>query len=112
MWNDIMDKGLMYVHQLFRDKELKTEEEVNREFGVTWLRYKGLVKAIPGHWKEFFLSKNKLEYLPLPPHNYDKLFTSLKDKITKTIYKHVTEDLDNIRDKYNKWKKRVRRRLL
>ena len=84
-WKDIYDKGLIYVHQLFKDQQFREYDDLYRTFGLTSLRYNTLKAAIPSSWKIFFKESNKLQYMPLPLHNYDRAINGLRTYLEKYI---------------------------
>ena len=104
MWNDIYQKGLLYVHQLFKDKHFKTEEEVQEEFGLTPLRYNSLKTSIPSDWKTFFQNNHKLTYMPIAPHIYDRTQTEFCNSFSKRVYKYLGGDMLEIHNKYITWR--------
>ena len=59
MWNDVHQRGLKYVHQLFEDQEFKTDVKILREYGLTKIRYNSLKTALPQDWKDFFRENPK-----------------------------------------------------
>ena len=102
MWNDVYEKGLRYVHQLFQDNGFKTEETVCLEYGLTPLRYNSLKVAIPSEWKVFFLGKKKIQYMPIPPHNYDNI--SLEKSLSRKVYRYIGEDRMLVHSKFLAWR--------
>ena len=102
MWNDVLRRGLKYVHQLFRYKEYKSDQQVWEEYGLTKLRFNSLKKAIPSTWKTFFLSDEKVLYTPLPPHNYDMCINE-KSSLSKEVYEYIGSDISHIQHKHRKW---------
>ena len=66
MWKDSIARGLMYVHQLFGECEVKPVNQLVEEFGLTTLRANSLISAIPAEWKSFFITNHKGSYMPLP----------------------------------------------
>ena len=101
-WLDAYQKGLMYVHQLFQDQHLKSEQQIQQEFGITTLRYNSLKVSIPNWMKEYFLETPKEVYLPSPPHNFDAYKYSAH--LAARIYRYLGDDVLLIHNKYIKWR--------
>ena len=89
MWNDVYKRGLKYVYQLFEDKSFKNYKQVWEEYGLSMMRYNSLRKTIPKEWIDFFCSRSRLEYMPLPPHNYDRCVFSGDRSFSSTVYKYI-----------------------
>ena len=104
MWNDVYQRGLKYVHQLYEGRKFKSDEQVMEQYGLNKLRYNGLKLAIPKEWKDFFQSNPKISYLPLPPHNYDLINTVYIKGLSHKIYKFLQDDCMLIHNKYVKWR--------
>ena len=103
MWRDVYRKGLMYIHQLFSNQKFKTYQEVEREFGLTKLRYNSLKIALPQQWKNFFTEHSKSTYFPIPPHNFDQCICKNISSTSRTVYKYLSEDITTIHYKFTKW---------
>ena len=101
MWNDVYQKGLMYVFQLFEGGQFKSEEMVFREFGLTRLRFNSLKSAIPKEWKTFLSSVLRQEFFPLRPYSYDISLRNIK--LSQFIYQYLSEDATIMINKYVKW---------
>ena len=54
MWNDIYNRGLKYVYELFENGSFKSEQQVRQQYGLTVLRFNSLKTAIPDKWKKYF----------------------------------------------------------
>ena len=54
LWADVCQRGLLFVHQLFRDGKLKSHEEIQDEYGLGVMRFNSLKAALPQNWKIFF----------------------------------------------------------
>ena len=104
MWNDVHERGLKYVHQLFKDQNYKSEQEVLQEYGLTQLRFNSLKSAIPADIKEFFQKNSKESFLPLPPHNLDLAIHVHGRKLSGKVYRALSDDAMLIHAKYIKWK--------
>ena len=104
MWKDVHDRGLRYVHQLFEEKCYKTEGRVWEQYGLTVLRFNSLKTAIPKYFKTYFQENEKAQYMPLPPHNLDRMIAIPKSNLFKEIYKVNSSDVLRIHNKYLKWK--------
>ena len=105
MWKDMYNKGLKYVYQLYKDKKLKTPEEVKEEFGLNFMRYNSIITAIPENWKLYFQGTSSMQFLPIPPHNYDRLQTV--NNISSKIYRYINGDIQYINGKLQKWNQEV-----
>ena len=103
LWKDMLEKGLIFVEQLFKQERFKTEEEMKEEFGLTTLRYNSLKSAIPSEWKTFFCSTPKSVYYPLAPHNYDSCLESWVG-FSQRVYRSLSDDVLLIHNKFLKWK--------
>ena len=102
-WGDAHKRGLKYVHQLFNQQVLKTDEQVLQEFGISKMRYNSLKSALPASWKAFFQRNPKQAFFPIPPHNLDMAIQS-PYKTTKMIYRYVSNDRIVLHNKYIKWR--------
>ena len=103
MWNDVYQRGLKFVHQLFQEQEFKSSRQVKEEFGLTELRFNSLKVAIPKEWKDYFIENPKSTYYPLPPHNFDLLSTLYSKNLSKKVYEYIGSDFSLIHNKYVKW---------
>ena len=101
-WKDVFERGLIYVHQLYENKTLKSDQQVLQEFGLKKLRYNSLKTAIPKEWKDFFTQNTSQQYTPIPPHNYDIAIIS-EENLSRKIYKFLAEDVMLIHNKYLQW---------
>ena len=102
MWNDIAEKGLLYVYQLFENLQFRNGKELEQLYGLTPLRYNSLKKAIPKEWREYFCTFSRSEFFPLPPLNYDRaLYTA---NFSKIVYQELNADILLIHNKYIKWR--------
>ena len=106
-WKDVSDKGLKYVHQLFQDRQYKSDQQVMDEFGLTVLRFNSLKSATPTDWKEYFQTYERIQYMPLPPHTYDMCIQGKYPKLSSTIYKFIADDAMIIHYKYIKWRTEI-----
>ena len=70
-WEDVYEKGLRYVYQLFENRKFKSFRQVQEQYGLTVLRYNSLKAAIPKDWKIFFEENSRITFYPITPHNYD-----------------------------------------
>ena len=106
MWNDVFSKGLLYVHQLFHDQEYKSSILVWEQYGLSELRYNSIKMSIPAGWKMYFQSFSKIQFFPLPPHNYD---TCLYDgsNLSAKVYQYLAEDATLLVQKYKRWQQEV-----
>ena len=102
MWKDTYDRGLLYIHQLYEGMELKTDQQVWEEFGLTKLRFNSIKVSLPWEWKNFFVTNPKSTYFPLPPTTYDIMLQS-KHKASSLIYSRINGDFLLLHNKYNKW---------
>ena len=106
MWSDVIKKGLLYVHQLFRRGSYKTYAEVQHEYGLTMIRFNSLKASIPGEWR-IFLEENSLKsYLPVAPHTYDSCCAD-NFPVTKNVYGFLSDDIMLVHSKYVKWRSEV-----
>ena len=103
MWNDVYNRGLKYVYQLFSNKRFKSDREVFQEYGLTKMRFNSLKCAIPKEWKDFFIACSEMEYFPLPPHNYDTLVSDMITGWSRRVYKFLQDDVILVHNKYLKW---------
>ena len=62
IWNDILDKGLKFVYQLFVNQQFITYEAAWEEFGLNKLRYNSLKKVIPSEWIKFYTTAADFSY--------------------------------------------------
>ena len=107
MWNDVHKRGLLYVHQLFENKQYKSEEQVWLQYGLTRLRYNSLKTIIPKEWKEFFQTYDKTQYFPLQPHVLDTCVCRYSQNISKRVYSFISEDVMLLHNKYMKWRQEL-----
>ena len=104
MWKDMYSNGLIFVHQLFQNKEYKTYEQVKNEFGLTILRYNSLKAAIPKSLKDYFIQNHRSVYSPIPPHNYDLCVLVFRQGWSRKVYSFLSQDVMLIHNKYIKWR--------
>ena len=104
LWGDVCRKGLMYVYQLFHQGKFKGIQQLRDEYGLTTLRANGLIAAIPGEWRDFFIQNDRATFTPIPPHNYDMAIHVIKKKLSGRIYKFLSGDTIEIHNKYIKWR--------
>ena len=107
LWKDALERGLLYVHQLFTGMCFKPDEQVFDEFGLTKLRYNSLKVAIPKTWKSYFMTNPKEVYMPLPPHNYDYCFSMYERGFAKRVYRYISDDAIILHNKFMKWKTEI-----
>ena len=100
-WGDVYDKGLRYVHQLFKDQEFKPHKLIWEQFGLTTLRYNTLKTALPTEWKNYFMEHHETQFLPMLPHNYDRCLT--QGNLSSTIYNHINGNHHLLINKLKKW---------
>ena len=103
MWKDVYQKGLVYVHQLFENLEFKSAQTVWEEYGLTVLRYNSLKVALPKQWKDFFCTRSKQTFQPIPPHNYDTCIYVYGRSFSSRVYKYMADDILTVHNKYIKW---------
>ena len=106
-WRNNYTKGLVYVHQLFREGHFKTEEQVYQEFALTKMRYNSIKSAIPKDWKEFFMDTPHITFLPMAPHNYDQAIGQEKSGLSAKIYHRINGDKFLVQRKFIKWVEEV-----
>ena len=102
-WAHCHSKGLFYVHQLFENKSFITSQQAFERYGLTCLCLNTLKIAVPKEWREFFMSYDKREYMPLPPHTYDVCVYGQVKQLSRRIYTFLCGDLMEIHNKYVKW---------
>ena len=105
MWNDVYQKGLKHIYQLFQSGDFKTSKQVRAEYGLTALRFNSLKAAIPSDWKEYFRSITTYCFLPIPPSVYD--ISLLDVNLASTVYKLISEDRMLLHPKFLKWRKEL-----
>ena len=103
-WKDCYEKGLVYVHQLFEQQQIKTFESIQEEFGIRFMRYSSLISALPGDWKTFFKETPKSCFFPIPPHNFDRVTQKGYGSLSSEVYKYLSDDVMIIHNKYMKWR--------
>ena len=102
-WNDVFQRGLIYVHQLFEGCCFKSSQQMKEEYGLTEVRFYGLKTALPKVWKTFFKENTKESFFPLPPHNYDICIATKGKGWSKRVYKYISEDATIMINKWHKW---------
>ena len=102
-WRDVYQRGLVYVYQLFENKEYKPDVVVQTQFGLTKMRYNSLKKSIPREWKDYFMEQQQQTFLPVAPHNYDMCMYQKGKGLASKIYKYLEGDITLLHNKYNKW---------
>ena len=107
-WKEARKKGLRYVHQLFSNQALKSEEQMYQEYGITRLMYNSLKVSIPREWKLFFTRTPAQTFLPIPPHNLDNALYAYPKQLSRKVYSLLAEDLMLLHNKYMKWKMETR----
>ena len=103
-WADTHQRGLKYIYQLFKQKQFKSHQQVYQEYGLTKLRYNSLITALPKEWKDFFQQTSEMEYMPLPPHNYDQIIVGITKNTSRKVYKFLADDVMLLHNKYMKWR--------
>ena len=88
------ERGLQWISQLFRDELLKSQREMEAEFGMSVMDYNMLVSALPNGWK----SANKVQENST---EYD--VTVLHPNLARIMYAHFTTDMTGLHSKINKW---------
>ena len=111
-WADVHKKGLLFVHQLFNNQQFKSAQMVLEEFGLSQLRFNSLKMAIPKDWKEFFLNNSKDTFMPLPPHNYDRITVTNRKGFAQVVYRYIADDAMLIHNKFMKWRSELSQDLL
>ena len=111
-WEDVYRRGLQYVHQLFENKDFKSDEEVFREYGLTKLRFNSLKLAMPAEWKEYFRQNVKSIFFPLAPHNFDLVTSGGLKNLTRKVYQCISGDCIEIHNKYIKWRDEIGQNLV
>ena len=104
LWNDVLSRGLLYVHQLFSEGSFKENTQVWDEFGLTPIRFNSLKAAIPLDWRDFFKQTLAAEYMPIPPHNYDRAITCWENSLSRMAYDQQRDDILLVHNKFIKWK--------
>ena len=107
MWNDMYEKGLLYVHQLYANKNFKTFQQIYEEFGLSKMRYNSLKMAIPKYWKQTFTDQSLSQMFPLAPHNYDYAINVYRNNFSRRVYAKINSDILLIHSKYIKWKHEI-----
>ena len=100
LWKPNVKKGLLYVHQLFEDREFISYERAEQDFGLSVMDFNSLKTALPREWKNFFQSTDKLQYMPSPPHAYDICISSHAKGWSQKIYKWLSDDVMLLHNKY------------
>ena len=103
LWSDICKKRLLYIHQLFENKDFKTEQQVLQEFNLNTIRYNSIKMAIPKEWKTFFTTVSRQVYSPIPPHTYDMCMNVKGTGLSREIYHALAGNISLVHSKYAKW---------
>ena len=98
--------GLVYVHQLFENKQYKSTQQVWQEYQMSPMRFNCLKAAIPRDLKEFFTAHQKSEFFPPAPHNYTT-FVATKTNVSQKVYKFLGDDATLIHNKFMKWRQEL-----
>ena len=107
MWNDVYLRGLKYVYQLFENGKFISDKKIFEEYGLTRLRFNSLKVAIPLEWKIFFKETLRIEYMPIPPHNYDHAIGPYSKGWSSMVYNYLLDDVLLIHNKYMGWRKEL-----
>ena len=67
IWKNCVEKGLWYIHQLFRQGRMISQQEAKEEFNIDIMRYNSLVGAIPQEYKRHLTYQSTTNYMPTKP---------------------------------------------
>ena len=107
MWKEPFHKGLLYVHQLFENQGFLTDLEAQEKYGLSVMSFNSLKAAIPGEWRNFFMSTSKYLYMPLPPHMYDICIGTKAKGWSQKVYRWLSDDVILVHNKYISWRKEL-----
>ena len=105
-WRDVYKRGLIYVHQLYEDRQMINEKKLYELFGIDTLRLNGLKTAIPKYMKQFLEEREKLTYMPVPSSNYDLLLN--ESNPARHVYSELNGDILLLHNKMLKWMQELR----
>ena len=103
-WREAIQNGLLYVHQLFENMEVKKYAQVLEQYKIDQLRYNSLISAIPTEWKSFFQQTPKELFLPLAPHTFDSVIAKDNFNLSRKVYAYMAEDAMLLHNKFIKWR--------
>ena len=102
IWKDAFQKNLLYVHQLFREGRIKTQQEMKEEYAIDFVRYNGLIKALPPEWIIYFCKLSEGIFLLVNLCNYD-CFKSTQH-LSRLIYRNQIGDITLVQTKLGRWR--------
>ena len=105
LWKNAYSEGLLYIHQLFSNGEMKTEQQLKEQYKLTTMQCNTIRACIPKEWKTFFSELSETVYLPTPPNNYQKL-SNIK-QVSRHIYKRINGDPSRGCSKIAKWNQEI-----
>ena len=103
-WADLYKNGLVFIHQLFEKGELKTFQQVKEEFGISQLRFNSLQSALSMDFKLELKQLTRSDFLPAPPHNFERYTQITKLSLAKEVYQYISQDVMEIHGKFIKWR--------
>ena len=82
----------------------KTNQKLYQQFNISIMRINSLKKAIPQEWRDFFGSRPRITYSPVPPWNYDMSMMANTKSLSSRVYRYLSQDAIMIHNKYLKWR--------
>ena len=101
VWKKPLKKGLMYIHQLYKNGRFKTLCELKREYGIDTMQYNILNVSLPPYWKEQMEEITRCQFQPVSIHNYDRYKST--PHLSRFIYKTLHGDPLLVHNKLMKW---------
>ena len=100
-WRHAYSAGLIYVYQLFHNRNWKDYDTLHSQYGLNYVQYNSIKCAVPKEWRHFFTTYQVSTFLPLPPHNFDSI--KCTENTTGDIYKYLNGDVFCLNTKFKKW---------
>ena len=97
IWANPIEKGLIYIHQLYNNGTILGITEM-RNYHISIMEYNSLMSAIPNYWRKWF-RKNTSQTPDL--YEYDKLVG--KPHMAAHVYRELTSDDSIMIEKCRKW---------
>ena len=101
LWGDMLENGLIYVHQFYEQGEVKSSYNMREEFCLDVMRYNQIIVSIPNEWKQELQIITRGNFLPSCPSNFDFYLNKLH--FSRVVYKYINGDMLLVHNKMLKW---------
>ena len=98
LWKNCISKGLLYVHQPYRNGTTISAKEAITTYGLTMMQFNGLISSIPQQWK---MQCKNTQNVAETSHAYDKMVNN--KNISQIKYESFTSDMTLMARKHKSW---------